>query len=212
MVNVPQQYQSELKSAATGAGLPESVAAAQIQVESGFNPQAVSPAGAQGIAQFEPYTWAGERCTGSPFNPADAFKCYSKLMGQLVRHYHGNIRDALAAYNAGEGGESKGIGFDYADEILHLAGKPLNVKGGPGKGGSTPATTTSFLGSIIGGLFGIGNWQDTLERLGLILFGGLLILVGVWLLAGKQTLHVATEVAENTTPEGKAAGAVKNAA
>jgi hypothetical protein len=106
--------------------------AAQINMESGFNPRAVSPAGAQGIAQFMPGTWASNAPRGSsPFDPNASLSAYTKLMGTLVSQYGGNVRNALAAYNAGPGNLRAGYG--YADKILSAAG------GGVSAGPSTSA-------------------------------------------------------------------------
>ena len=125
-----------IKWAAGVIGIPCQVVAAQINEESGGNPGAVSPTGAQGVAQFEPGTWQGEGCTGSPFNVNDAMKCYAKYMYSLVRQFHGNVRDALAAYNAGPGHLAAGYG--YADAILGAAGQPgsLAASGGTGQAGA----------------------------------------------------------------------------
>ena len=58
MTNVPAQYQGYVDHAAQVLGIPASVVAAQIGLESSWNPNAVSPAGAVGIAQFLPSTFA----------------------------------------------------------------------------------------------------------------------------------------------------------
>lgn len=65
-------------------------------------------------------------------------------------------------------------------------------------GGSAPAQTTSSLfgGGILGKLLGLTISTDMLERLGLIIFGALLIIVGVFMLAGKQTIHIASTAAK----------------
>lgn len=118
---IPRQYRKLATAAAAESGLPLNVVAAQIDEESGWQPDVTSPTGAQGIAQFEPGTWAtwGH---GSPFVPANAFPAYGRFMGSLLREFHGNIRDALAAYNAGPGNLQAGYG--YADTILGAAGLP----------------------------------------------------------------------------------------
>ena len=72
-ISVPQQYRSDVATAARATGLSASVVAAQINDESGFNPTVTSPTGAMGIAQFEPQTWA-EYGHGSAYNAGDAFK------------------------------------------------------------------------------------------------------------------------------------------
>ena len=131
---VPQRYRGLVNAAASSTGLPQQVIAAQIDDESGWNPQAVSPTGAEGIAQFEPGTWKtwGK---GSPFSPDAAFPAYSRFMDSLLSQYHGNIRDALAAYNAGPGNISAGYG--YADTILAAAGEPAGAVAGKGTSGGT---------------------------------------------------------------------------
>jgi muramidase (phage lysozyme) len=77
----------------------------QMMVESGGNPNAVSPAGAQGAFQFMPATWEQYKPSpsASPFNPEAASKAYDKYMGALLTMFNGDQRKAAAAYNAGEG-------------------------------------------------------------------------------------------------------------
>ena len=67
--------------------------------ESRFNPQAVSPKGAQGIAQFMPDT-AEERGLDDPFEPKSAIVHSASLLAELRREF-GNFGLAAAAYNAG---------------------------------------------------------------------------------------------------------------
>ena len=54
----PSSVTGYIQRAAQGTGLPESVVAAQVQVESNYDPGAISPAGAEGPYQFMPSTWA----------------------------------------------------------------------------------------------------------------------------------------------------------
>jgi len=69
--------------------------------ESRFKPDAVSPKGAQGIAQFMPET---ARSSGleDPFNPLEAIAKSGQLLRSLRREF-GNVGLAAAAYNAGSG-------------------------------------------------------------------------------------------------------------
>jgi hypothetical protein len=128
--------------AAGVVGIPAGVVAAQLNEESGGDPAAVSPTGAEGVAQFEPGTWQGLGCGGSPTNVNNAMTCYAKYMYQLVQQYHGNIRDALAAYNAGPGDLAAGYG--YADTILGNAGEKttLTSAGGSGQAANQPGTSS----------------------------------------------------------------------
>jgi soluble lytic murein transglycosylase-like protein len=67
--------------------------------ESNFNPAAVSPAGAQGIAQFMPATAAAYGLR-DPFDADAAIDAQARLMGDLLGQF-GKVDLALAAYNAG---------------------------------------------------------------------------------------------------------------
>jgi hypothetical protein len=80
--------------------IPGDYIARLISVESGFSPTAVSPKGAQGIAQFMPKT-ARLRGLADPFEPASALKTAITYLSEL-RHRFGNLGLAAAAYNAGE--------------------------------------------------------------------------------------------------------------
>jgi hypothetical protein len=119
IVNIPSQYATYVADAAKTLGIPEDVVGAQIQLESDWDPNVVSPAGAEGIAQFEPGTFASYGL-GSPFNVTDAFAAYTKYMGALLKQEGGSVQKALEAYNAGPGNLSAGSG--YANTILTNAG------------------------------------------------------------------------------------------
>jgi soluble lytic murein transglycosylase-like protein len=69
--------------------------------ESNFNPFAISPAGAEGIAQFIPST-AASYGLADPFDPVEAMEAEAHLMSDLIRRF-GSPQLALAAYNAGPG-------------------------------------------------------------------------------------------------------------
>jgi len=69
--------------------------------ESLFDPYAISPAGALGIAQFMPGT-AKLRGLADPFNPAEAIRASALYLAEMARAY-GNLGLAAAAYNSGEG-------------------------------------------------------------------------------------------------------------
>jgi hypothetical protein len=88
-----------LNSAAATHGLPIEFFARLIRQESNFDPKSVSPAGAQGIAQFMPGTarWRG---LSDPFEPTEALYESARWLGEL-RDQFGNLGLAAAAYNAG---------------------------------------------------------------------------------------------------------------
>jgi hypothetical protein len=88
-----------IESAASGEALPFEFFARLIWQESRFNPRAVSPAGAQGIAQFMPKT-ANGRGLADPFEPTSALQESAEFLRELVQQF-GNVGLAAAAYNAG---------------------------------------------------------------------------------------------------------------
>jgi hypothetical protein len=96
---VPAAYRATILAAASRWNVSAALLAAQVMAESGFDPQAVSPAGAQGIAQFMPGT-AVSYGLRDPFDPEQAIDAQAHLMSDLLEQF-GSVPLALAAYNAG---------------------------------------------------------------------------------------------------------------
>lgn len=118
----PSSVTGYIQQAARGTGLPESVVAAQVQMESNDDSGAMSPAGAEGPYQFLPSTWATLGFpAGQEVNWATSTHAYITFMRLLLAWSGGNVRQALAAYNAGQGNWQAGLG--YADQILSMAGQ-----------------------------------------------------------------------------------------
>ena len=117
----PSSATGYLQQAAQGTGLPDSVVAAQIEVESNYESGAVSPAGAEGQYKFMPSTWATLGFpAGQEYNWGTSTHAYINFMRLLLAWSGGNVRQALAAYNAGQANWPAGLG--YADHILSMAG------------------------------------------------------------------------------------------
>lgn len=93
---------------------------------------------------------------------------------------------------------------ESASEFLHSTGAPAGLVYGKTPVGSLPANwyptgnipinakTTSILTSLLGGALAGSGWKDLAERAGLILLGAALIIVGVIVLVGKQSIRIAT--------------------
>jgi hypothetical protein len=105
-----QAYEQEAWNDAQNAGINPTYFVRQINKESGFNPSAVSPAGAQGIAQFMPATAA--HLGVDPYDPESALPGAAHLVATEYQHYfdpsvpnasYVAYEKAFAAYNAGEG-------------------------------------------------------------------------------------------------------------
>ncbi len=77
------------------------VIAAFIDVESGWNPRAVSPKGAMGLMQLMPAT-AARFGAFDPFDPDQNIAAGTRYITTLMWEFHGDLRLVAAAYNAGD--------------------------------------------------------------------------------------------------------------
>ena len=98
---VPERWAPAISRAAQRWNVGAALLAAQLYQESRFNPNAVSAAGAQGIAQFMPGT-AKAYNLADPFDGEAAILAQAHLMHDLLKQL-GSVPLALAAYNAGPG-------------------------------------------------------------------------------------------------------------
>lgn len=93
---------SSVKKAAQKYNLPEALINNVIRAESNFQPDAVSPAGAQGLMQLMPAT-ARELGVNDAFDISQNIDGGSRYLRQMLDRFDGDVRLALAAYNAGPG-------------------------------------------------------------------------------------------------------------
>jgi len=95
-------YGSEITAAAQRNGLDPALLAGLIKQESGFNANARSGAGAQGLTQLMPGTASGLGVS-NPLDPAQSIEGGAKYLKQQLDRFGGDVARALAAYNAGPG-------------------------------------------------------------------------------------------------------------
>jgi hypothetical protein len=127
---VPAQYQPPLLRAAARWNVSAALLAGQLMAESGFDPNAGSPMGAQGIAQFMPST-ATAYGLANPYDPEEAIDAQAHLMSDLLRQF-GDPSLALAAYNAGPAPvEACGCIPDYPETQAYVS-RILALLGGAG--------------------------------------------------------------------------------
>jgi Transglycosylase SLT domain/D-alanyl-D-alanine carboxypeptidase len=118
---VPPRFHDPIAEAALRWNVPMNLLAAQLYAESGFNPFARSPAGAEGIAQFMPGT-AGTYGLDDPFDPVEAIDAQAHLMSDLLKRFNGNVALALAGYNAGPAAVERYGGIPpYAETRAYVA-------------------------------------------------------------------------------------------
>jgi len=96
---VPPQFAAALTQAAAAANVSPTLLSALVWQESRWNPQAVSPKGAMGLAQLMPAT---ARDLGvNPADPVQNLHGGARYLRYLLDTFDGDVEKALAAYNAG---------------------------------------------------------------------------------------------------------------
>ena len=113
-------YHDDIRAAAKLTGVNAALLRAIIHAESGFNPRALSYKGAQGLMQLMPGT-AFELGVGDAFDPAQNISGGARYLAMLLHDYHGDVKLAAAAYNAGAGAVAKYRGVPpYAQTQVYV--------------------------------------------------------------------------------------------
>ena len=141
------------QSAAEKYHVPVSLLKAVAKAESGFQADAVSSCGAQGIMQLMPSTAASLGVTDS-FNPEQNIMGGAKYLGQLLSSFDGSAKLAVAAYNAGSGAVRKYGGVPPYAETQNYVQKVLGYAGGDI---SVPETAETSNESRTGSSFGTAS-------------------------------------------------------
>jgi soluble lytic murein transglycosylase-like protein len=122
-------YEPLIREHASQQGIRADLVRAVIQVESAFNPRAVSPKGAMGLMQLMPST-AAQFGVIDPFNPSENIRAGVSYLRQLLNRYDQNEQLALAAYNAGPGAVDKyGNRIPPYKETQNYVTKITNLRG-----------------------------------------------------------------------------------
>lgn len=128
------RFEPLIQEHSTRQSLRPELVRAVIQVESGFNPRALSPKGAMGLMQLMPAT-ARSLGVNNPWDPSQNIRGGTEYLRQLLDEYDGNEELALAAYNAGSGAVAK-----YGRQIPPYRETRDYVRKVGAAAGETPAT------------------------------------------------------------------------
>src|SRR6185369_3744776 len=123
----PAEFDSIISSCCNLYGVPKSLVKAVIHAESGYNPNAVSRAGAEGLMQLMPGT-AQQLKVSDSFNPSDNIRGGVKYLKFLLDTFKGDVSLALAAYNAGMSKVAKYGGVPPYEETRNYVSKVLNYQ------------------------------------------------------------------------------------
>ena len=115
--------------AAEKAGIDPALFKALVQQESGFNPNAVSSVGAQGLTQLMPKT-AQMLGVTNPLDPVQNLDGGAKYLAQMLKQFGGDVSLALAAYNAGPGAVQRAGGVPPFKETQNYVKRILSSMGG----------------------------------------------------------------------------------
>lgn len=127
---VPPRFAGAIARASARWNVPADLLAAQLYAESNFNPFAVSPAGARGIAQFMPAT-ARAYGLSDPTDPGAAIDAQARYMRDLLKRFKTPAL-ALAAYNAGPGNVARHGGIPPFAETQSYVARVLGLMSGAG--------------------------------------------------------------------------------
>ncbi len=131
----PSAYDEHIERYARDYGVRPNLVRAVIQVESAYNPRAISPKGAMGLMQLMPQT-AAENGVRFPFNPAENIRGGVAYLRSLLDRYGGNEELSLAAYNAGPGAVEKyGNTVPPYRETQQYVSRVRNASPGPASAG-----------------------------------------------------------------------------
>lgn len=140
-------YKLAADRAADRHGINRRIFRAMIQQESGFNPKARSPAGAQGIAQFMPATAKGYGVNLSDNRVSDDLDGAARYLAANLKRTGGNYTQALSIYNSG-----RPDGFKHIAETANYVKTILGNAGTSSGGRSALPSTRSITRTVTPGV------------------------------------------------------------
>lgn len=185
-------YRSQAAQFAIAAGINQGIFVNQIQAESGFNPNAVSPAGAQGIAQFMPATAKGLGL--NPFDPTASLKAAAAYDAKSLATYGGDYQKMLAAYNAGGGAVNSAVAQYGTGWLAHMPTETQNYVKNIMSGTQPTASPTTQPTSTSTGSSALDTVKLWGEYAAIFLLALLLVVVGFFLLNGDAAMSTAKQV------------------
>ena len=139
-------FKAEIDAAAAKYGIDPALLRGLIRQESNFDPNAGSPAGAQGLCQLMPGTAAALGCT-NPRDPAQNIDAGAKYLSQQLKAFGGDVTKALAAYNAGPGAVQRYGGVPpYAETQNYV--RQVQAYAAEYRSQSQPAAASAAPGSL----------------------------------------------------------------
>lgn len=160
---IPEEYREDIANAARTSGISQEVLAAQIWQESRWDPRAVSPTNAKGIAQFIDSSWAVWGNGKDVFDPHAAIDAQGRYMGwiknlmkDIARDEEHLVRLTLAGYNIGPN-----LVHDIGDLPLHISA-PMNYQAIIMERATVFTTDCTPLYSGDVGEIGSGKWVNPL--------------------------------------------------
>jgi hypothetical protein len=188
-------YQAQARTDASQAGIDPNIFVNQIQAESGFNPRATSPAGAQGIAQFMPAT--AQSMGVNPWDALASLKAAAYLDSANLQKYGGNYQKMLAAYNAGGGTVDSAVSRYGSAWLSHMPSETQQYVAKVAGSGATVGASQPDGGTASSAILAtVKGWG---EYAAIFALAVVLMIVGFLLIAGRQTVQAGKNIAKAVT-------------